>query len=120
MPRERIQHGKQYVEISKFKHGESEPSKVNSVEYVPGEPIPDGSIIREEPSLDLVWNREGGWVQIGFSAPRDWWERFFESHSHTPDVSELVAFTNVMPRSEINNMIRTLRRARDAAYGADE
>lgn len=28
--------------------------------------------------------------------------------------------TTCLPRQEINNAIRTLRRARDAAYGTDE
>ena len=90
--------------------------------YFPGEPQPENTILREEPSLDVVWRREdvGGWVQIGLDAPRDWWERFIASYEGSPEQHHFSAWTAVMDRRQINHMIRTLRRARDAAYGSDE
>jgi hypothetical protein len=122
MPRERIQHGKQYIwkerDVSPGETPSSETSA--SQEYLPGMELPEGSLIREESSLDLTWNRDGGWVQLGLNAPRDWWERFFASYENSPEQHEFSAWTNVLTRVEINNLIRTLRRARDAAYGADE
>lgn len=129
MPRERIQHGQMFVwpHVADSENGETEPVPPGMLEsagkpYTPGEPLSDGAVLREEPSLDLSWRREdvGGWVQIGFDAPRDWWERFFASYDNSPEQRHFSAWTAVMDRRQINHMIKTLRRARDAAYGSDE
>lgn len=81
---------------------------------------PPGTVMREEPSLDVSWNREAGWVQVAFDAPRDWWDRFYSAVVGSPEQHHMTAYTDVLTRTELNHMIRTLRRARDAAYGADE
>lgn len=129
MPRERIQHGQMFAwpRVADSENGGTEPIPPGMLEsagtrYYPGDPMPEGSVIREEPSLDLSWRREdaGGWVQVGFDAPRDWWERFIASYQGSPEQHHFAAWSAVMDRRQINHMIKTLRRARDAAYGADE
>lgn len=128
MPRERIQHGKMYVDEPDIEPTEAidgnsgQPAGVFAHvvrEFIPGETLPPGTIVREHPSLDVTWNREVGYVQVSIEAPVDWWDRFHESRTRD-EQSHYAAYTEVMDRREINHMIRTLRRARDAAYGADE
>ena len=119
MPRERVHHGSIFVET------EPDPSLPDSSEparrpWHPGEPVPEGKKLFEQPSLDVSWNKDAEWVQIAFSAPRDWWENFFASHKDDTMALSYSAFTDVMSRQELNHMIRTLRRARDTAYGSDE
>lgn len=124
MPRERVQHGKLYADITETPDpgnvGQTPGSVMRRVEYRPDVALPEGATVREEPSLDVSWNRDGGWVQIAIDAPRDWWERFKESLDGSPEQHHMSAYTDVLTRKEINDLIRTLRRARDAAYGADE
>lgn len=120
MPRERVKHGKQFVLEPEKDVAPGETPSLAGKPYFPGEKIPEGSILREESSLDVAWNRESGWVQIGIDAPRDWWERFIESYKNSPEQISFSAWIDVLDRSEINHLIRTLRRARDTAYGADE
>lgn len=125
MPRERVQHGKLYLHTPQPGAAVSdlpgdEPVKVT--EWHPGMDVPVDSTLHEQPSLDVMWNRDGGWVQIGFNAPREWWEDLAETYDeeHSPGVQDWSAWTDVLSRQEINHMIRTLRRARDLAYGKDE
>ena len=125
MPKERVQRGEVFVwEPDATGKDPVAPGMVPSGgrPYHPGQQLPEGAILREEPSLDVTWRREdaGGWVQIGFDAPRDWWERFIASYEGSPEAHHFAAWTAVLDRREINHMIRTLRRARDAAYGNDE
>lgn len=90
-------------------------------EYHPGDDALPDATFREEPSLEVSWNRDGSWVQVAYVAPTDWWDRFMADDPngvHGPKYR--TAYTDVLTRQEINNLIRTLRRARDAAYGSDE
>ncbi len=117
MPRERIQHGKQLAQIPMT---ETDPDYL--IPYHPGDKLPDGALVREEPSLDVGWNREGEWVQLSIVAPREWWDTWVQSYAIEKGAPEdtLSVFSGVLTRGEINKMIVTLRRARDATYGADE
>lgn len=125
MPRERVQHGDIYV-FAKTPD-ESDPvlpgqTPAAGKKYYPGDVVPDDHILREEPSLDVSWRNEdvGGWVQICFDAPRDWWERFIAAFDESPEQHHFAAFTSVLTRGQINHLIKSLRRARDRAYGADQ
>lgn len=126
MPKERVKHGEIRIRQQEPNTGElpgrSDESVWLSTEtvWIPGGPIPEGATTVEAPSLDVTWNRDGGWVQLGFYAPRLWWSDFLESYEGSPEQHSFSAWTEVLDRREINHMIRTLRRARDAAYGSDE
>ena len=64
---------------------------------------------RDQPFVEISWGREAGYVQL---ATRE-----------GGDVDESVrareGWFASLDRQSINQMIRTLRRARDAAFGAD-
>lgn len=102
-------------------HGKPTGTRAHAVRpYIVGEILPEGSGIREDPSLDVSWNRQGN-VQVSIEAPTDWWERFEQARvGEKSDRTHYAAFTSTLSRQDINDMIRVLRRARDAAYGADE
>lgn len=127
MPRQRIQHGKIYVTEPDIEatdvvddHGKPTGVKAHAAtEYIPGSATPEGATVQEMPSLDVTWRGENGWVQIGIEAPSDWWDRFEESRK-SAEQSHFGVYTEVLTRDEINDMIRTLRRARNAVYGSDE
>ena len=94
---------------------------ITQTEYRGGN-VPANAILREMPSVDVTWNRDSSYVQLSIEAPRDWWDRFNDTYSqaNSPDLHSYAVFSEVLDRREINHLIRTLRRARDAAYGADE
>jgi hypothetical protein len=119
MPRERVQHGR--ITVREEHPGTKDfPGAILEREYRPEESLPPGATLHEAPSLDVLWSREYGSVQMGFEAPREWWDRFIESYQANKEMTHYGAFTELFSRTEINHMIKTLRRARDAAYGADE
>jgi hypothetical protein len=111
MPRERIHHGALIL----VDNMNQVPERI----YRPDEPQPVNTTIRQQPSLDVTWNREGSYVQVSIDVPSNIWLSQAEEIKEMGMVS-MGIFTDVMDRREINHMIRTLRRARDAAYGADE
>lgn len=119
MPRERIHHGTFRIEVE-HPGTQEYPGAIVTQEWHPGDPQPPGSVLYEEPSFDVTWNRDGGWVQLAFDAPRRWWDGFIKSYANSPEQTHFPAYTEVLSRREINDLIRTLRRARDAAYGSDE
>jgi len=74
----------------------------------------DNSVsVVQEPSLTVAWNRDMEWVQVQLIAEPETWGFLAEDNCPT-------ATSNVLSRKELNHLIRTLRRARDAAYGSDE
>ena len=127
MPRERIQHGKLYVEDASIPPtpiigNDGQPIGVEAHalrEYRPGEELPDGSKIEEMPSLDVQWRSDPGWVQVSIEAPAEWWKGFLAAVNDGQQ-SHFAAYTETLTREEINKMIRALRRARNAVYGSDE
>jgi hypothetical protein len=126
MPKERVQHGALFVieqegatEATDV-YGEPIGIKAHRARpYAPGEILSAGETLEEQPSVDVTWRRDPGWVQVSVEASADWWDRFQKSRERV-EQSHFGVFSEVMSRQEINHMIRTLRRARDAAYGSDE
>lgn len=109
MPRERIKRGSLFI---------TEAGSSLSTAHIPGENMPDGGAIHEEPSLEISWSRDGQCVQVAFVAPLAWLDA--AQRDLAPNESHVSLYTEALSRAEINHMIRTLRRARDAAYGSDE
>ena len=78
--------------------------------------------------LDVSWSREGdqfgGMVQIGLDMPlsvlRDIRRELDADEKDPVSVVARALYTPSLDRRELNHLIRTLRRARDAAYGSDE
>lgn len=71
------------------------------------------------PALHVSWHASpAGTVQIRFDANPD----FIQEAADFPDpeTGRSAMYTDELTRAEINKMIRTLRRARDQAYGKDE
>lgn len=100
---------------------------------------------REEPEaygfVDVRWDRETGYFQIAttcldpstyevYTPLREAIEAPLTPPGEPPQFTELIALEGPMPvqagyyvnldRRGINELIRTLRRARDAAFGKDE
>lgn len=78
-----------------------------------------------EPSLDLSWTREDaiygrpGFVQVSMEfTPEALTER--TKGLEDGQTATISLFSENLNRAEINNMIRVLKRARDAAHGKDE
>jgi hypothetical protein len=75
-----------------------------------------------DPALHVVWTRDHAHVQVGFEFDRAVMKEHL-GHASGEDwigADRAVFYTGNLNREEINNAIRTLRRARNAAYGADE
>lgn len=72
----------------------------------------------EEPSLHVNWDNDG-LVQVSINMTTDRIKRWSE-HLNDAAVSHSAFYTPILTRTEINKLIRTLRIARDKAYGRDE
>lgn len=68
------------------------------------DPAPGGRTIEDALGLSVGWNKIG-WVQV---------HMFPKEYESTGDWSIVD-----LERGDINRLIRTLRKARDAAYGSD-
>lgn len=120
MPRERVHHGKLYVEIDLQKTSD-QPQGVEIREYDPNDKsIPKDAKVSEEPSLDVTWSRDQGYVQVSIDMSREQWLTNTKQLEDDPNVIKRAIYTDGLSRQEINHLIRTLRRARDSAFGADE
>ncbi len=99
----------------------------------PFEPVPDDCVpypihgeAWPEPELNVSWTRAAdhgtGNVQVSLLLPVRYVEHLAADLAtpDTPEPSGIGAFSPSLGRDELNRLIRTLRRARDAAYGADE
>lgn len=135
MPRETVHWGRKYLivehpeteEHSAFwsEHpfeGRQMDTKGNMVPYPP-----DTSYARS-PSVEVLWSKPGtfnlpegdteeGFVNIAFQINRN---DFEHNEDLSEDREEFRVFTRGLTRRQINDMIRTLKRARDAAFGEDE
>lgn len=104
MPRERVQHSKSYPV-----HEVSEDGMAGS------------TYTEVTPALDIEWARDPqGRVQVAIEFSREQWIEITEDLRDDPAVERRAIYTDSLDRQQINHMIKTLRRARDAAYGADE
>jgi hypothetical protein len=70
-----------------------------------------------DPAVHVNWHGAGndrtGHVQVSLECDRSYLEKF-------PDEARGDRYSPVLSRSEVNKLIRILRRARDQAYGRDE
>lgn len=85
--------------------------------------------LTREPNVEIVWTRPeetvqqtgvdpAGWVQIGIDLDGvDLEDRMRYSGSNT---TAKTFYTESLTRHQINELIRVLKRARNAAYGSDE
>lgn len=73
----------------------------------------NGLIDVEQPSLHVKWFHDPEHVQVQLDVSPEFLAQL------TGDGGARIT-SGILSRIEINHMIKTLRRARDAAYGADE
>lgn len=67
----------------------------------------------EEPTLQVKWFHDPEHVQVQFTVSQEFLDQITGGNGVT-------LTSNSLSRREINHLIRTLRRARDNAYGKDE
>jgi hypothetical protein len=75
-----------------------------------------------DPILNVNWRNsvEGaGHVQLSLDVSLPYVRTALEEPNGLMVIGSTLLFTPVLDRSEINTLIRALRKARDAAYGAD-
>lgn len=70
-----------------------------------------------DPAVHVNWHSagtdHGGHVQVSLECDRSYFEKF-------PDEERGDRYSPVLTRSDVNKLIRILKRARDQAYGKDE
>lgn len=140
MPRETIKWGRDFA-IHKVPASKDTPSYEYEVtaeaahaHRQDGTWTADELVFDTKPHLDLVWSRPidnlslplgeeaHGAVQVEIIlSPADMQRRIDHISAHPEDLEAFSQFfTEPLTRGEINQFIRHLKRARDAAYGADE
>jgi len=76
----------------------------------------------EDPLVNVNWRNSPdgtGHVQVSLDLPEKYLRMAVESLNGDLVTGSSLAWSPVLDRHDINRMIRALRRARDAAYGAD-
>lgn len=86
-------------------------------ETVYGDQHPAGPDDQRVPVVEVLWNREGGYVQIVSKATDPHGGRYV---GESPDTHFTDGMYVDLDRRGINQLIRNLRRARDQAFGRDE
>lgn len=140
MPRETVHYGRDYAIVTVH------PTKDQSGFYYETTPeqakasVATGALktadVRYDtkPHLDVLWSRPidlmalpvgedpRGSVQVQIAlSPSEMQSRIDHIAEHPDDLEGFsFIFTESLSRHQINHMIRTLKRARDAAYGSDE
>lgn len=78
---------------------------------------------QEHGSINVAWGRSYQHVQISVAGPIGWRDQYvgqqFAGRSDVDPDAGLDWHLQVQTRNEINDLIRTLRKARDQAFGAD-
>jgi hypothetical protein len=125
VPRERAVHGQIYVDQQQPDieiGGVMVKGAITRREYQTGEIFDDDAMIKlhEMPSIEIRWDAEAGEMQLAFVAPRGWWDEFIAAYKGSPEQHEFPAWTAPINRRQSNYLIRTIRRARNAAFGVDE
>lgn len=73
--------------------------------------------VSTDPAIHVNWHNAGndheGHVQVSLECDRTYFEQF-------PDEDRGCRYSPVLSRSDVNKLIRVLKRARDQAYGRDE
>lgn len=96
-------------------------------------PLPPDTQAARSPSLEVIWTRPDerapvaydedpeGFVQVGMMIDMVDMKNYFRHDDlNDPDLVTKTFYTRGLTRTQINQMIRTLKRARDAAFGSDE
>ena len=140
MPKETVHWGKQYRLV---RHPETELTGeyYSEEDYDPKHGVlSSDEQIGTTPKLEVHWSRPGEWapldpredqegfVQISLSVGRVELEQFIrnwerEKNEESDDSYHITShgfFTRGLSRTQINNMIKVLKKARDQAFGADE
>lgn len=94
--------------------GEMPREKINQA----GTAFDPHSACSETVGVQVGWARDGH-VQLCLEADTKYFT-YVTEHPDAPEVGRTTAYSPVLSRSEVNNLIRALRRARDQAYGRDE
>lgn len=141
MPKETVHWGKRYKLV---KHEKTENTSEWYEEYewdgsyqTDNEgntlPLPPNTEAARYPSVEVVWTRPEerapvaydedpeGFVQIGMMLDMvDMRNTLRYDDLNDPNLKAKTFYTGSLTRGQINQMIRTLKRARDAAFGTDE
>lgn len=70
-------------------------------------------------ALHVSWNRDGQHVQLCLEVDVHYAQLAADEPNANEARTRTELWTPVLSRQDINKLIRTLRRARDTAYGAD-
>lgn len=86
----------------------------------PGAPASDGTYVGDS-TVHVVWMpaARGGHVQVALEVEQAYAELVLQ-HPNGESPSTTYLYSPPLDRADLNKMIRTLRQARDAAYGRDE
>lgn len=96
----------------------------NDFDVLDSDSIPEGAVSIQVPQLHVSWTKadheygSSAHVQVALEVDaRHVMERFA---SNTHETTRNWFYTDTLDRTTINLLIRTLRRARDTAFGRDE
>lgn len=81
-------------------------------------PTPEGGHVSFSSGLEVMWTRDG-WVQLGIDVPRALLRSLVAELDNNPDTVASAVYVD-LSRYQVNRLISTVRRARNAAFGADE
>lgn len=112
MPKETVHYGRQWRAV---------PNKDGSTSgYVwDGAELNEGEYFTHDPDLSVHWDRYGN-VQVSIRFEKRQWDACVEEHPEDARPEDKFSIsTGTIPRSDLNAMIRALRKARDQAYGED-
>lgn len=89
---------------------------------------PEGSIIVNGPELEVSWSKPGEWtpededgfVQVSINVDRNEILRIAKELEENPTITMSAFYTSGIPRTKLNELVRVVKRARNAAFGTDE
>lgn len=133
MPKETVHWGKQYV-ARQHKETENTGAWVEDLAYeghLEGETWPETDTLVRSPKVEIFWDRpdknhlpvdedDDGFVQIGMVIDEFEFQQRAKETNGDDSIRARGFYTKKLTRTQINEMIRVLKRARNAAYGADE
>lgn len=97
----------------------------NGIESRPGDPIPEGAEVFTDPALHVNWTGtnedlefSSPHVQVSMEFPAD--ALIAKTEHLDGDERTVFVYSPSLNRADINRFIKTLRTARDRAYGRDE
>lgn len=137
MPRETVFRGKKVVWVE---HPETENvgAWTEHLEYKwpvmnPGDTDfkdqnPEDGIIIQGSELEVSWSKPGEWtpededgfVQVAINVDRHEILRISKELEENPTITMSAFYTPGIPRSKLNELVRVIKRARNAAFGTDE